>query len=272
MGWRFHRVLNIVPGLVRLNVSKSGISTSLGPRGADVNVGAHGATANAGIPGTGLSYRQKLGVAHGSGIGVGLFIAALIFAGWRYFGGDAHFPALPSLPTQTTTDTDDDSGGIPTVIRESHSRISHKRGDDANAGADVIAAEKPASGTMYVHRNNSDLRGKPATSSPAIKKLAKGEQVTLIAISDKMVRDSGRRDQRLGAIQRHQGHAARRAAQEEVRQRRLKRRADQPAGRARRHARSGLMRFQCVSHSRANLAARRIVQLARRAGQWPDGQ
>jgi hypothetical protein len=183
MGWRFHRVLNIVPGLVRLNVSKSGISTSLGPRGADVNVGPHGATANAGIPGTGLSYRQKLGVAHGSGIGVGLLVAALAFAGWRYFGGD--LPALPSLPAQTTTDTDDDSGGIPTVTRESHARVFHKHGDDANAGADVIAAAKPASGTMFVHRNNSDLRGKPAASSPAIRKLAKGEQVRLIAVSDK---------------------------------------------------------------------------------------
>src|ERR1700742_1298112 len=105
MGWRFHRVLNIIPGLVRLNVSKSGVSTSLGPRGADVNIGSHGATTNAGIPGTGLSYRQKLGVAHGSGVGVGLFIAALAFAGWHYFGGKAHTSATPNLPPQTQTST-----------------------------------------------------------------------------------------------------------------------------------------------------------------------
>jgi hypothetical protein len=194
MGWRFHRVLNIIPG-VRLNVSKSGVSTSVGPRGADVNIGPHGATTNAGIPGTGLSYRQKLGVAHGSGIGVGLFIAALAFAGWRYFGGAAQTPVAPTLPpiAQTTTaapadtspaDSEDDSGGIPTVTRAA--RGTHKRGgDDASAGADVIAAATPASGTMFVHRNNSDLRGRPATTSPAIKKLAKGEQVTLIAVSDK---------------------------------------------------------------------------------------
>jgi uncharacterized protein YgiM (DUF1202 family) len=38
---------------------------------------------------------------------------------------------------------------------------------------------------MYVHRNNSDLRPAPSTSSDAIKKLAKGETVTLIALSDK---------------------------------------------------------------------------------------
>lgn len=193
MGWRFHRVLNVFPGLLRVNFSKSGASLSVGPHGADVNIGPHGATTNAGIPGTGLSYRQKLGVAHGSGIGVGLFIAALAFAGWRYFGGDAHAPAVPTLPpttqtattapVDTSTDADDDSGGIPTVTREA--RGTHKRGDDASAGADVIAAATPASGTMFIHRNNSDLRAKPATSSPAIKKLAKGEQVTLLAVSDK---------------------------------------------------------------------------------------
>ncbi|HUB86058.1 MAG TPA: DUF4236 domain-containing protein [Rhizomicrobium sp.] len=194
MGWRFHRVLNVFPGLVRVNLSKSGASLSVGPHGADVNIGPHGATTNAGIPGTGLSYRQKLGVAHASGIGVGLFIAALLFAGWRYFGNDMRAPTVPTPPsaTQTATaapadtsaDGEDDSGGIPTVTREP--RGSHGRGgNDANAGADVIAAATPASGTMFVHRNNSDLRAKPATSSPAIKKLAKGEQVTLLAVSDK---------------------------------------------------------------------------------------
>ena len=60
MGLRFHRVFSILPGL-RINLSKSGLSTSVGPRGADVNIGRHGVTTNAGIPGTGLSYRQKMG-------------------------------------------------------------------------------------------------------------------------------------------------------------------------------------------------------------------
>ena len=188
MGWRFHRVLNIIPGLLRLNISKNGVSTSVGPRGADVNIGSHGATTNAGIPGTGLSYRQKLGH-HFSGIGVGLFIAALAFAGWKYFGGSTH--SLPHLPVPTSTSTtvaDDDSGGIPTVTPTSRGAThahAHTHAEDANTGADVIAAAKPASGTMFVHRNNSDLRARPATSLPAIKKLAKGDKVTLLALSDK---------------------------------------------------------------------------------------
>lgn len=186
MPWRFHRVINIIPGLFRLNLSKGGISGSVGPRGADVNIGRQGVTTNAGIPGTGLSYRQKLGVAHGSGIGVGLFIAALAFAGYKYFAHNG-VPNIPGIaPAQQTASTalpDDDSGGIPTVTKAPHvARAHHAKVD---AGADAIAAAKPASGTMYVHRNNSDLRPAPSTSSEAIKKLAKGEKVTLLALSDK---------------------------------------------------------------------------------------
>lgn len=191
MPWRFHRVITIIPGLFRLNLSKGGISGSVGPRGADVNIGKQGITTNAGLPGTGLSYRQKLGVAHGSGIGVGLFIAALAFAGWKYFGGSMPLPSLPSVTQQTTVD---DSVGIPTVTRTPHA-AHHAHHTQANAGADVIAAAKPATGTMYVHRNNSDLRPAPSTSSEAIRKLAKGEKVTLIALSDKWaeIDDNGTR-------------------------------------------------------------------------------
>ena len=189
MPLRFHRVINIIPGLFRINLSKGGISGSVGPRGADVNIGRQGVTTNAGLPGTGLSYRQKLGVAHGSGIGVGLFIAALAFAGWKYYAhhGVPHIPGVTptqhtAQPVNPTTTADDDSVGIPQVTKPPRSETHHAKAD---AGADVIAAARPASGTMYVHRNNSDLRPAPSTSSEAIKKLAKGETVQLIALSDK---------------------------------------------------------------------------------------
>src|ERR1700743_2731232 len=81
MGFRFQRVLRIFPWL-RLNLSKSGVSGSVGPRGADVNFGRHGVTPNAGIPGTGLSYRSKLG-SHGGKLGVLALVAALGFAAYR---------------------------------------------------------------------------------------------------------------------------------------------------------------------------------------------
>ena len=42
MGYfRFYRRLKIAPGIT-LNFSKSGVSTSLGPRGAKVTLGRHG--------------------------------------------------------------------------------------------------------------------------------------------------------------------------------------------------------------------------------------
>lgn len=61
MGWNFRKSVKILPG-VRLNFGKKGLaSTSFGPRGAKVNVGKKGVFLNTGIPGTGLSYRQKIG-------------------------------------------------------------------------------------------------------------------------------------------------------------------------------------------------------------------
>jgi hypothetical protein len=59
MGFRFRRVIPIVPGLVYLNLSKSGISFSFGKPGAMVNVGHGKQTVSVGVPGTGMSYRAQ---------------------------------------------------------------------------------------------------------------------------------------------------------------------------------------------------------------------
>jgi len=48
-----------MPG-VRINLSKSGISTSVGPRGAKVTYGPKGTYVNVGVPGTGLYTREKI--------------------------------------------------------------------------------------------------------------------------------------------------------------------------------------------------------------------
>jgi hypothetical protein len=75
MGFRFSRRIKIMPG-VRINVGLRGASVSVGPRGASVTVGRGGAHANVGLPGTGLSYRTRLGgapqrrAASGGGAGV----------------------------------------------------------------------------------------------------------------------------------------------------------------------------------------------------------
>jgi hypothetical protein len=59
MGFRFRRSVKILPG-VRLNFSKSGVSTSFGGRGYTVNVGKRGITRTVGLPGTGLSITSRV--------------------------------------------------------------------------------------------------------------------------------------------------------------------------------------------------------------------
>ena len=49
------------PFLEHLSLSKSGESVNLGKPGLSVNLGKGGSTGNVGIPGTGLSYREKIG-------------------------------------------------------------------------------------------------------------------------------------------------------------------------------------------------------------------
>lgn len=58
MAFRFRKSVKIAPGL-RLNFSKSGVSTTIGGRGASVNVGRRGTFVNAGVPG--LSTRNRVG-------------------------------------------------------------------------------------------------------------------------------------------------------------------------------------------------------------------
>jgi hypothetical protein len=153
MGWRFQRVLRIIPGL-RVNLSKSGVSTSVGPRGASVNIGRHGVTTSAGLPGTGLSYRQRLGHP-GTWLGVALLVVALGLAAWR---NGMFNSALPPA-------------------------VQHAVSAPDNAAQSVIATAKPAMGIRYVHRGNSVLRAEPSARGDALKHEAKGDQVTLIATS-----------------------------------------------------------------------------------------
>ena len=79
MGLRFRKIFSVLPG-VRLNVSKSGVSTSLGGHGATVNVGTNGKrTVTLGIPGTGLSYATPL-----NALTALLVVAAILIVGIVY--------------------------------------------------------------------------------------------------------------------------------------------------------------------------------------------
>jgi hypothetical protein len=61
MAFRFRKSFKIAPG-VRINIGKNGISSmGFGPRGASMSVGKQGIYSNVGIPGTGFSFRSKVG-------------------------------------------------------------------------------------------------------------------------------------------------------------------------------------------------------------------
>lgn len=162
MGLRFQRILRIFPWL-RINVSKGGLSGSVGPRGADVNIGRHGVTTNAGIPGTGISYRSRLG-GHGGKIGVLALVAALGFAAWK--NADRIGLLFQHPPTSVA--------GAAKTLSASKSELAAER---------TAAAAAPASGVRFVHRGGSVLRDSPSASGHVLKKESKGAQVELLATS-----------------------------------------------------------------------------------------
>ena len=158
MGFRFQKRISILPG-VRINLSKSGASASIGPKGADVNIGSHGVTTNAGIPGTGISYRSRLGT-HGSWLGVALLLAALAFWAGRHM--DGWTASKPSAASQTAM-----APARHTTARTPHASPSER-----------IAALQP--GTVYVRRGGSVVRDAAKSSGKVLKHEEKGTAVTLL--------------------------------------------------------------------------------------------
>ncbi len=77
--FRFRSSFKVAPG-VRLNLSKTGVSTSVGRRGAWFTIGPRGTRTTVGMPGTGLSYTEQTGSRRGAGVGavVLLIVLALV--------------------------------------------------------------------------------------------------------------------------------------------------------------------------------------------------
>jgi hypothetical protein len=61
MGWRFRKSFRVIPG-VRLNLSRSGLSASIGAAPFTVNIGPRGVMNTLSIPGTGISYQRHVGL------------------------------------------------------------------------------------------------------------------------------------------------------------------------------------------------------------------
>lgn len=59
MGFRFRKSLKILPG-VRVNAGFGGLGLNLGARGASISLNKQGLYGNTSIPGTGISFREKI--------------------------------------------------------------------------------------------------------------------------------------------------------------------------------------------------------------------
>ena len=90
MGLRFQRHLSLIPG-VRVNLSKTGASLSIGHRGAWYTIGPRGQRASVGLPGTGLSWTEyRRGHPHGHGrpptamhrVAFALIVGAILLLVW----------------------------------------------------------------------------------------------------------------------------------------------------------------------------------------------
>ena len=85
MSWSFRKKVRILPG-VDLNLSKTGMGISVGPKGAKVSVNKNGIYLNTSIPGTGLYKRTKLSLLNWKTVLVSLAtVAAFAFASYLWF-------------------------------------------------------------------------------------------------------------------------------------------------------------------------------------------
>jgi Protein of unknown function (DUF4236)/Bacterial SH3 domain len=113
VGWRFRRTVKILPG-VRLNISRSGVSTTLGPNGASINLGKRGTRTTVGIPGTGISHSSLMSPTSESGeeqnsspastkksgCGIWAIVAISLFALGKCVGGVDPTPTAPVVTTK----------------------------------------------------------------------------------------------------------------------------------------------------------------------------
>lgn len=177
MGFRFQKRIGILPG-VRINLSKSGASASVGPRGADVNIGKDGITANAGIPGTGMSYRQKIGRG-----GKGGWLAVLLVVGGLAVWAFQHWSKVEKSVAALRP-----GSHASTALSTGSSTDSSTGSSTRDAGLSTPAAKSPASpvnasGNMqrFVHRQGAVIREEPKASGHILMKESKGATVTLVS-------------------------------------------------------------------------------------------
>lgn len=131
MGFRYRRRIKVAPG-VRVNVSKTGTSLSLGGPGATYNINRDGGRASFGLPGTGLSYTgARSGKAGDLAILVVLFGTAMlaIAISFRLLRWIVRLPAaLVAYPFTRTSMAAADCGEPNAIPSAKAARVSAPQG------------------------------------------------------------------------------------------------------------------------------------------------
>lgn len=120
MGLNYRKQITIFPG-VKLNISKSGLSVSVGKKGAHVTAGTSGRkSVSVGLPGTGLSYTKSLSKGSkkkslGMGFTAVVIAGAVIAAIWNYKDKiGSFFSGLGGQKTAVETTVDAGEAGVET--------------------------------------------------------------------------------------------------------------------------------------------------------------
>ncbi|AEA19658.1 MULTISPECIES: DUF4236 domain-containing protein [Bacillus cereus group] len=64
MGFKFRKSIKVAPG-VKINVTHKGVGVSAGVKGASISTGPSGSRITTSLPGTGISYEQRIGKKRG---------------------------------------------------------------------------------------------------------------------------------------------------------------------------------------------------------------
>jgi hypothetical protein len=168
MTFRFRKSFRIAPG-VRVNVSTSGLSTTLGPRGLSVTTGRRGTFLNAGIPGTGVSARGRLGSGGGDSFAGGGEEGKASGCGCLGAGVVGFFMLVLAGMCSDATTPDTPYAGYTPAHRESSTGYPSSDNDVAYTGR---------RDDLYVH-GSMNVRSEPNKDAAVVRTLSRGDRVTL---------------------------------------------------------------------------------------------
>jgi hypothetical protein len=157
VSWRFRRTVKILPG-VPLNISRSGISTTLGPNGVSINLGKRGTRTTVGIPGTGISHSSlisptsesgdeqnvSLASAQESGCGTWAIMAISLFVLVKCVGGADPTTTAPAVTTEAVPQQS-------LLTSQTEARATADPSSDQIIGEKVEGRSSPSSTSKVTH-------------------------------------------------------------------------------------------------------------------------